>query len=57
LVSIDTFASGVDAPATAEQRAKLQRLSAAAIKESDLTGEPITARLTELRATMPRSAA
>jgi phosphoglucomutase len=36
----------IDAPATPEQKAKLQELSPAAIKESDLAGEPITAKLT-----------
>ncbi len=35
-----------DAPATPEQKAKLQRLSPEAVKESTLAGEPITARLT-----------
>jgi phosphoglucomutase len=36
----------IDAPATPEQKAKLQQLSPEAIKESDLAGEPITAKLT-----------
>jgi phosphoglucomutase len=36
----------IDAPATPEQKAKLQTLSPEAVKESDLGGEPITARLT-----------
>jgi phosphoglucomutase len=36
----------IDAPATPEQKAKLQRLSPDAVKESDLAGEPITAKLT-----------
>jgi phosphoglucomutase len=36
----------IDAPATSDQRAKLQRLSPEAIDESRLAGEPITARLT-----------
>ena len=36
----------IDAPATPEQKAKLQTLSPDAVKESDLAGEPITARLT-----------
>jgi phosphoglucomutase len=36
----------LDAPATPEQKARLQRLSAEAIKQSDLAGEPITAKLT-----------
>ena len=37
----------IDAPATPEQKAKLQKLSAEAVKESDLAGEPITAKLTK----------
>ena len=37
----------VDAPATPEQKAKLQELSPDAVKESDLAGEPITAKLTK----------
>ena len=37
----------IDAPATPEQKAKLQELSSDAIKESDLAGEPITAKLTK----------
>jgi len=36
----------IDAPATPEQKASLQRLSPDAIKASDLAGEPITAKLT-----------
>jgi phosphoglucomutase len=36
----------IDAPATPEQKAKLQKLSPAAIQESDLAGEPITTKLT-----------
>jgi phosphoglucomutase len=36
----------VDAPATPEQKARLQQLSPEAIKESELAGEPITAKLT-----------
>jgi phosphoglucomutase len=36
----------IDAPATPEQKSKLQKLSPAAVKESDLAGEPITAKLT-----------
>ena len=36
----------IDAPASPEQRSKLQKLSADAVKESDLAGEPITAKLT-----------
>jgi phosphoglucomutase len=36
----------IDAPATPEQKASLQRLSPDAVKASDLAGEPITAKLT-----------
>jgi phosphoglucomutase len=36
----------IDAPATPEQKARLQKLSPDAVKESKLAGEPITARLT-----------
>jgi phosphoglucomutase len=35
----------IDAPATPEQKAKLEKLSSAAVKESTLAGEPITAKL------------
>ena len=37
----------IDAPATPEQKAKLQKLSPDAVKESDLAGEPINAKLTK----------
>ena len=37
----------IDAPASPEQKAKLQQLSPDAIKESNLAGEPITAKLTK----------
>jgi phosphoglucomutase len=37
----------IDAPANPEQKAKLQKLSPEAVKESDLAGEPITAKLTK----------
>ena len=37
----------IDAPATPEQKTRLQKLSPEALKESDLAGEPITAKLTE----------
>ena len=37
----------IDAPATPEQKARLQKLSPDAVKESDLAGEPITAKLTQ----------
>ena len=37
----------IDAPATPEQKAKLEKLSPTAVKESDLAGELITAKLTK----------
>ncbi len=37
----------IDAPATPEQKAKLQQLSPDAVQESELAGEPITAKLTK----------
>jgi phosphoglucomutase len=36
----------IDAPATPEQKARLQKLSPEAVRESRLAGEPITAKLT-----------
>ncbi|MEJ2091979.1 MAG: phosphoglucomutase (alpha-D-glucose-1,6-bisphosphate-dependent) [Syntrophobacterales bacterium] len=36
----------IDAPATPEQKARLGKLSPDAVKESELAGEPITAKLT-----------
>ena len=36
----------IDAPATPEQKARLEKLSPEAVKESDLAGEPITVKLT-----------
>jgi len=36
----------IDAPASPEQKAKLQKLTPEAVKESDLAGEPIIAKLT-----------
>src|SRR5579863_34027 len=36
----------IDAPATPEQKANLQKLSPESVKESSLAGEPITAKLT-----------
>ena len=41
------FYTRIDAPATPEQKARLQKLSPDAVKESDLAGEPITAKLTK----------
>jgi len=35
----------IDAPATAEQKSRLEKLSPAAVKASNLAGEPITAKL------------
>jgi phosphoglucomutase len=37
----------IDAPATPEQKGKLEKLTPDAVKESDLAGEPITAKLTK----------
>jgi phosphoglucomutase len=37
----------IDAPATQQQKAQLEKLSPTAIKEPDLAGEPITAKLTQ----------
>jgi phosphoglucomutase len=41
------FYTRIDAPATPEQKAKLQQLTPDAVKESTLAGEPITAKLTK----------
>jgi phosphoglucomutase len=41
-----SYYSRIDAPASSEQRNKLRRLSPDAVKEPELAGEPITARLT-----------
>ena len=40
------FYTRIDAVATPEQKAKLQELSPDTVKESDLAGEPITAKMT-----------
>ncbi|HVN06015.1 MAG TPA: phosphoglucomutase (alpha-D-glucose-1,6-bisphosphate-dependent) [Bryobacteraceae bacterium] len=37
----------IDAPATSEQKERLQLLSAGAVRESDLAGEPILAKMTK----------
>ncbi|MFZ3367483.1 MAG: phosphoglucomutase, alpha-D-glucose phosphate-specific, partial [Candidatus Sulfotelmatobacter sp.] len=37
----------IDAPASPDQKRKLQKLSADSVKESELAGEPIVAKLTE----------
>ena len=41
-----THYTRIDAPATPEQKARLQKLSVEAVKEDRLAGEPITAKLT-----------
>jgi phosphoglucomutase len=41
-----SYYTRIDAPATPEQKARLQKLSAEAVKESKLAGESITAKLT-----------
>ena len=41
-----SYYTRIDAPATPEQKTKLQGLSPDAVKESDLAGEPIMAKLT-----------
>jgi phosphoglucomutase len=40
------FYTRLDAPATPEQKARFQQLTPEAVKDSELAGEPITARLT-----------
>ena len=40
------FYTRIDAPATLEQKARLQKLDPASVKASDLAGEPIVAKLT-----------
>src|ERR1700675_3686128 len=40
------FYTRIDAPATPEQRARLQKLAPEVVTESELAGEPITGRLT-----------
>jgi phosphoglucomutase len=40
------FYTRIDAPATPDQKARLQKLSAETVKESHLAGEPILAKLT-----------
>jgi phosphoglucomutase len=42
-----SYYTRIDAPAAPEQKAKLQKLSPDAVKESNLAGEPITAKLTK----------
>ena len=43
----DPYYTRIDAPATPEQKAKLQKLTPEAVRESDLAGEPISAKLTK----------
>ena len=43
----DSYYTRIDAPATPEQKTKLQKLSPDDVKESDLGGEPITGKLTK----------
>src|SRR5437762_4745402 len=43
----EPYYTRIDAPATPEQKAKLQKLSPDAVRESDLAGEPISAKLTK----------
>ena len=45
----------IDAPASPQQKASLAKLSAEAVKESSLAGDPITAKLTRVLATTPQS--
>jgi phosphoglucomutase len=40
------FYTRIDAPATPDQKARLEKLSPDAVTVSDLAGEPITAKLT-----------
>jgi phosphoglucomutase len=42
-----TYYTRIDAPATPVQKARLAKLSPEAVKESELAGEPITAKLTK----------
>jgi len=42
----ESYYTRIDAPATAEQKKKLQDLSPDAIKDTRLAGEPITSKLT-----------
>jgi phosphoglucomutase len=41
------FSTRIDAPATPEQKERLAKLAPEAVKESELAGEPITAKLTK----------
>jgi phosphoglucomutase len=41
-----SYYTRIDAPATPEQKARLQQLSPEAVKEETLAGEPISAKLT-----------
>ena len=46
----------VDTPTTLEQKQKFAKLTGDDVEATQLAGEDITAKLTELRATTPRSA-
>jgi phosphoglucomutase len=48
-----SYYTRIDAAATPEQKARLQKLSAEAVKEETLAGERITAKLTRRRAMTP----
>ena len=50
------FYTRIDAPATPEQKARLQKLEPTDVKAADLAGEPIVAKLTRAPATTRRSA-
>src|SRR5205807_7363749 len=41
-----SYYTRIDAPATPEQKARLQKLAPEAVREAELAGEPITAKLT-----------
>jgi len=41
-----SFYTRIDAPASPEQKARLQKLSPEAVKETEMAGEPITGKLT-----------
>jgi len=42
-----SYYTRIDAPATPDQKSRLSKLSPAAVKESQLAGDPITAKLTK----------
>jgi len=51
------FYTRIDAPASPEQKRKLQKVSPDSVKESELAGEPIVAKLSKAPATMHQLAA